>query len=54
MQWMPKPSLAQQLQGSSESKRPTVPLVPLCPFPPARCYWGAKELPDSLKLSLAL
>ena len=38
--WMAKPSLSQQPQGSKESKRPSVPLGQLCPFPPGWCCWG--------------
>ena len=40
--WMPKPSLAQQPQGSRESKRLTVTLGRLCPFPQRRCSWGCQ------------
>ena len=38
--WMAKPSLSQQPQGSKESKRPSVHLGRLCPFPPDWCYLG--------------
>ena len=37
---MAKPSLSQQPQGSKESKRPSVPLGRLCPFPPGWCCLG--------------
>ena len=40
MGWMGKPSLSQQPQGSKESKRPSVPLGQLCPFPPVLCCLG--------------
>ncbi len=48
---MPKTSLAQQPQGSRESKRPTVPLGRLCPFPHGQ---PAQQLPDRLWLPRAL
>ena len=38
MGWMAKPSLSQQPQGSKETKRPSVPLGRLCPFPPVWCF----------------
>ena len=37
---MAKPCLSQQPQGSKESKRPSVPLGRLCPFPPGWCCLG--------------
>ena len=39
---MPKPMLAQQPQGSRESKRPTVPLGRLYPFPHRQCSFGSR------------
>ena len=38
--WMAKPSLSQQSHGSKWSKRPSVPLGLLCPFPPGWCCLG--------------